>query len=193
MDRVHFVQRFKVYEGSRSFRPMSCSPRVVSPGLRVDSPREWSHFARGLRTGEKGVWIFLVFKKGTTNISISVNSWSGRNDFILVEQRVVALKSQLEPLSNALKRWTTQLEPLSNALIMKSKALRRPDNYQTTKHNEWSTLCNTKATRWSFVATQNAQSVELSYAWFLQIGSQLWFPQNYFSTNYGVTLAEFHL
>ena len=35
--------------GSRSFRPMSCSPGVVSPGPRVDSPGVWRRFARELR------------------------------------------------------------------------------------------------------------------------------------------------
>ena len=35
--------------GSRSFRPMSFSPGVVSPGPRVDSPGVWSRFARELR------------------------------------------------------------------------------------------------------------------------------------------------
>ena len=56
---------------------------------------------------------------------------------------------------------------------MKIKALRKTDNYQTTMHNEWSMLCNTKATGWLIIATQNAQSVELSYAWFSQIGSHI--------------------
>ena len=35
--------------GGSSFRPMSCSPGVVSPGPRVDSPKVWSRFARELR------------------------------------------------------------------------------------------------------------------------------------------------
>ena len=67
-----------------------------------------------------------------------------------------------------------QFEPLNNGL-MKSKALRRTDNDQTTKHNEWSTLGNTKVTHWLSVARHNAQSIELSYAGFSQIGSQMLF------------------
>ena len=35
--------------GSKLFRPMSCSPGVVSPGPRVDSPGVWSPLARELR------------------------------------------------------------------------------------------------------------------------------------------------
>ena len=67
---------------------------------------------------------------------------------------------------------------------MKSKALR-------TKHNEWSTLCNTKATRWWFVATLNAQSVELSYAWFSQIGSHMHHLVHFVGYNM-LTKFQFH-
>ena len=47
--KIRLLRHLIGCKGSRSFRPMSCSPGVVSPGLRVDSPGVWSRFARGLK------------------------------------------------------------------------------------------------------------------------------------------------
>ena len=87
--------RGKTSYGSRSFPPMSCSPRVVSPRLRVNSPRVWSHFAQRKR----GVCVNIPHSKKSTHkhkTSIGVDSQSGWNDFILQAKWLLVWAKQLQ-------------------------------------------------------------------------------------------------
>ena len=68
--------------------------RLISPDVlfnrsrfvQTESRFTWS--MKSFRPRIEGVWIFLILKKASTNISISEDSQSGRNDFILRVKRL---------------------------------------------------------------------------------------------------------
>ena len=75
--------------GSRSFRPMSCSPGVLSPGMKDDSPGVWSRFGRELISSFY-YWIKeWTSIKSSSRFFFSDQSYRPRKDEVLKQSQLI--------------------------------------------------------------------------------------------------------